>query len=166
MKTLARESGETATLEVPVGDSMLILDEVTGQHVGSTTGNIGTCWPMHATSTGKAWMAFERTGLDRIHGRLESFTARTLTTKEEFQPQISDIRRRGYAVTVDELEDGFTAVGTVIRGALGDVEGAVSICGPTQRFGPARRAELGTSLCRAAARLSGSPNYPTAAAMK
>jgi DNA-binding IclR family transcriptional regulator len=161
LKTLAQESGETATLEVPVENSMLILDEVTGGHVLATAGNIGTRWPIHATSTGKAWIAFDRFGMDLIADRLESFTARTLTSKEQIEPQISDIRRRGYAITVDELEDGFTAVGTVIRGALGDVEGAVSICGPTQRFSAARLAELGTSLCKAAARLNGRSEYRT-----
>ncbi len=154
LKTLARESGETATLEVPVEDSMLILDEVTGDPVMAAAGNIGTRWPIHATSTGKAWIAFDRSGMDRIADCLEPFTARTLTTKDQFRPQISYIRRRGYAVTVDELEEGFTAVGTVIRGALGDVEGAVSIGGPTQRFSAARLAALGTSLCKAAARLN------------
>lgn len=154
LKTLARESGETATLEVPVENSMLILDEVAGSHVVAAAGNIGTRWPMHATSTGKAWIAFEESGMDRIGDELQSLTAKTLTSKEYFQPQLSDIRRRGYAVSVDELEDGFTAVATVIRGVLGEVQGALSIGGPTQRLSAARRAELGTSLCRAAARLN------------
>lgn len=166
LKALARESGETATLEVPVENSMLILDEVTGGHGVAGAGNIGTCWPIHATSTGKAWIAFEHSGLDRIADRLEPFTTKTLTRKEQFQPQISDIRRRGYAVVVDELEDGFTAVGTVIRGALGDVEAAVSIGGPTQRIGAARRAELGISLCRAAARLASASDYGLGSATK
>ena len=154
LKMLASESGETATLEVPVESSMLILDEVTGRHVVAAAGNIGTRWPMHATSTGKVWIAFEESGMDRIEDRLESITAQTLTSKEHFQPQIADIRRRGYAESVDEVEEGFTAVATVIRGTLGDVQGALSIGGPTQRLSPARRAELGASLCKAAARLN------------
>ena len=160
LKALARESGETATLEVPVENSMLILDEVAGSHVVAATGNIGTRWPMHATSTGKAWIAFEESGLDRIEDNLQPLTAKTLTSKENIQPLLFDIRRRGYAISVDELEDGFTAVATVIRGALGDVQGALSLGGPTQRLGAARRAELGMSLCRAAARLKGTPINP------
>ncbi len=154
LKVLARESGETATLEVPVDNSMLVLDEVAGNYVVAATGSIGTRWPMHATSTGKAWIAFEESGIDRIGDQLQALTAKTLTSKAVFQPQLCDIRRRGYAVTVDELEDGYTAVATVIRGALGDVQGALSIGGPTQRITAARRAELGSSLCRAAARLN------------
>ena len=153
LKVLAKESGETATLEVPVENSMLILDEVAGVHCVATGGNIGTCWPMHATSTGKVWIAFEESGMDRIGDQLQALTAKTLTNKAFFQPQLTDIRRRGYAVTVDELEDGFTAVATVIRGVLGDVQGALSIGGPTRRLSAVRRAELGNSLCRAAAKL-------------
>lgn len=154
LKTLVHESGETATLEVPVEGSMLILDEVTGRHVVGAAGNVGTTWPLHATSSGKVYMAFEEDGIDELGDDLNRLTARTLTSKESIRPQLSDIRRRGYAVTVDELEEGFTAISAVIRGALGNVQGTISICGPSTRFSPARRAELGVSLCHAAARIS------------
>ena len=154
LRALARETGETATLEVPVEDSMLILDEVAGRHVIGAAGNIGTRWPMHATSTGKAYMAFDEGCLDRLSDQLEPLTRKTMTRREAFQAQIIDIRRRGFASTVDELEDGFAAVATVIRGALGDVQGALSIGGPTQRMDAAKRAELGAALCHAAQRLS------------
>lgn len=154
LKALAKSSGETATLEVPIGDCMLILDEVAGTHVIGAVGNVGTRWPLHATSTGKAFLAFEDNGMERLGSPLKALTARTLVDKEAFQPQLIEIRRRGYAVTVDELEEGYAAVATIIRGALGDVQGALSIGGPTQRLNAARRAELGASLCEAASRLA------------
>ncbi len=154
LKTLARESGETATLEIPFEDSMLILDEVSGSHVLGSAGNIGTRWPMHATSTGKALIAFDEAGAERLATNLKRLTPQTVVDVDALKPQIAEIRRRGYAVTVDELEDGFSAVATVIRGALGEVQGALSIGGPTQRLNSARRAELGKLLCRAAERLS------------
>ena len=154
LRNLARETGETATLEVPFEDSMLILDEVAGKHVLGSAGNIGTRWPIHATSTGKVWLAFDDSGIDRLEQKLKPLTSRTVVHKSDFQPQLAEIRRRGYAITIDELEEGFTAVATIIRGALGDVQGALSIGGPTQRLTAARRAELGNSLCRAAERLN------------
>lgn len=157
LKSLANETGETATLEVPVENSMLVLDEVAGRHMIAASGNVGTIWPFHATSTGKAYIAFEEDGLNRLGDNLLPLTGKTLVTRESFEPLLHDIRRKGYAVSVDELEEGFTAVATVIRGALGDVQGALAVGGPTQRLGPARRAQLGASLCHAAARLS--PEY-------
>ena len=72
-------------------------------------------------------------------------------------PQLIEIRRRGYAETVDELEDGYAAVAAALRGALGDVQGALSIGGPTRRLSRSRRAELGATLCEAAGRLN--PDY-------
>ncbi len=157
LKTLAHETGETATLEVPVEDSMLILDEVPGRHVVAAAGNVGTRWPLHATSTGKAYLAFDVQRLDTLCDPLPALTTKTLVRKAAFAPQLVEIRRRGYAETVDELEDGFTAVAAVLRGALGDVQGAVSIGGPTRRLSAARRAELGATLCRAAESLN--PDY-------
>jgi DNA-binding IclR family transcriptional regulator len=154
LRTLARETGETATLEVPFEDSMLILDEVAGSHVLGSAGNIGTRWPIHATSTGKVWLAFDESGIDRLGEKLKPLTPHTITDKSALQIQLAEIRRRGYAITVDEIEEGFTAVATIIRGVLGDVQGALSIGGPTQRLTAARRAELGTVLCRAAQRLN------------
>jgi DNA-binding IclR family transcriptional regulator len=154
LKALAKSSGETATLEVPIGDCMLILDEVAGTHVIGAVGNVGTRWPLHATSTGKAFLAFDDNGIERLGSPLKALTARTLVDKDAFPPQFIEIRRRGYAVSVDEVEEGYAAVATIIRGALGDVQGALSIGGPTQRLNAARRAELGASLCEAASRLT------------
>lgn len=154
LKGLARETGETATLEVPFEDSMLIMDEVAGPHVLGATGNVGTRWPMHATSTGKIVLAFDEARLQRLGDTLPALAQKTVVAKATLGPQLIEIRRRGFAETVDELEDGFAAVATPLRGALGDVQAALSIGGPTQRLGDARRAEFGAALRRAAERIS------------
>ena len=133
---------------------MLILDEVAGRHVLGSAGNIGTRWPLHATSTGKVWLAFDDSGIEWLDQELKPLTTNTVVRRDDFRPQFAEIRRRGYAITIDELEVGFTAVATIIRGAMGNVQGALSIGGPTQRLNARRRAELGKSLCRAAQRLS------------
>ena len=157
LKRLADETGETTTLEVPVEDTMLILDEVKGGHRVAAGGNVGTRWAMHATSTGKAVIAFSENGLERLPERLVPLTARTITEHARLESQLDDVRRRGFAETIDELEDGFTGVGTVIRGGSGEILAAMSICGPTQRLTESRRASLGATLCAAAGQLQ--PQY-------
>ena len=153
LKRLAEETGETATLEVPIDDTMLILDEVSSKYFVGASGNVGTRWPMHATSTGKAFIAFEQQGFARLRSELPSFTSRTITGFDELEQQLDDIRRRGFAETVDELEEGFSGVGAVVRGTLGELLGALSICGPSQRMSESRRAQLGASLCTVATTL-------------
>ena len=153
LERLAAETGETATLEIPVEDTMLILDEVKGGHRVAAGGNVGTRWAMHATSTGKAVIAFTENGIARLPERLTPLTARTITDHGSFEAQLDEVRRRGFAETVDELEDGFTGVGTVVRGTAGEILAAMSICGPTQRLTDSRRASLGATLCVAAGQL-------------
>ena len=147
LKRLAKDSGETVTLEVPIDDSMLILDEATGGHVIGAVGNVGTRWPLHATSTGKAIVAFDESEIERLNDNLQSLTSKTIVDRATLERQFVEIRRRGFAETVDELEDGFSGVATIIRGGFGEVLGALSICGPTQRLTRARRARLGATLC-------------------
>jgi len=153
LKRLAEETGETATLEVPIDDTMLILDEVTSKHFVGASGNVGTRWPIHATSTGKALIAFEVHGRDRLRAELPSLTSRTITNFDVLEKQLGDIRRRGFAEVVDELEEGLSGVGAVVRGGMGEILGALSICGPTHRMSENRRAQLGATLCTVAAHL-------------
>ncbi|MEJ2258190.1 MAG: IclR family transcriptional regulator [Woeseiaceae bacterium] len=153
LRQLAAETGETATLELPVEDSMLILDEISGGHRVAAGGNVGTRWAMHATSTGKAVVAFSDNGLARLPERLTPLTVKTITSRDALEEQLARIRRRGFAESVDELEDGFSGVGTVIRNASGDILAAMSICGPTHRLTDSRRANLGAILCAAAGQL-------------
>lgn len=153
LKRLAEETGETATLEVPVEDTMLILDEMTGGRRVAAGGNVGTRWAMHATSTGKAIIAFSENGMGRLPERLTPLTARTITDREKLEAQLDEVRRRGFAETVDELEDGFTGVGTVVRNGAGEILAAMSICGPTQRLTEGRRSSLGATLCSVAGQL-------------
>jgi IclR family acetate operon transcriptional repressor len=157
LKRLAEETGETATLEIPIDDTMLILDEVTSKYFVGASGNVGTRWPIHATSTGKALIAFEQHGPDRLRKTLQSLTPRTITEFDALEKQLGDIRRRGFAETIDELEEGFSGVGAVVRGGMGEILGALSICGPSQRMTESRRAQLGATLCSVATRLQ--PRY-------
>lgn len=157
LRRLAEETGETATLEVPIDDTMLILDEVVSKHFVGASGNVGTRWPIHATSTGKALIAFEKHGPDRLRAALPSLTAKTITELDVLERQLGDIRRRGFAETVDELEEGFSGVGAVVRGGMGEILGALSICGPSQRLSESRRAQLGATLCTVATHLQ--PRY-------
>jgi len=157
LKRLAEETGETATLEVPVDDTMLILDEVSGRHFVGASGNVGTRWPIHATSTGKAFLAFEQHGSNRLGEKLASYTSKTITERDSLERQLGEIRNRGFAETVDDLEEGLTGVGGVARGRLGETLGAPSICGPSHRMSEGRRAQLGSTLIATAGYLQ--PRY-------
>ena len=64
------------------------------------------------------------------------------------------VRAEGFAIAVDELEDGLTALAAPVHGPTGDVIAALSISGPTFRLAPERVAELRPVLIKQACALS------------
>jgi DNA-binding IclR family transcriptional regulator len=52
------------------------------------------------------------------------------------------VRECGYALAVDELEEGLTAVAAPVRNAHGDVVASMSVSGPSFRLPEPRVAEL------------------------
>jgi len=153
---LAAETRETVTLEVLAGAETLILDEVMGSYVVGTMPSVGTRWPAHATSTGKALLA-ELTGEGRaalLPARLARRTPRSIGDRAALERELQRVRERGHAASVEELEPGFAAVGAVVRSAAGAPVGAISVGGPRSRLTPARMADLGRRVPAAAARIS------------
>ena len=64
------------------------------------------------------------------------------------------MRAAGYAVAVDELEVGLTAVAAPIRNAHGDIVASLSLSGPTFRLDKERVAEVLPALRAAAGEIS------------
>ena len=153
---LAAETRETATLEVLIGRDVLILDEVMGSHVIGTVPSIGTRWPAHATSTGKALLAhLPEPVLETMLG--EPFgapTPKAITDPAALRRELARVRERGYAVSVEELEPGFVAVGVPIRSADGSVVAAISLGGPKGRLTPEEVAAYTRRLPAAAGRIA------------
>lgn len=158
LPVLAAESGETATLEIPVEDAMLIAAESVSAHLLGSAPSLGTRWPMYATSTGKAYLAAlpDAVLTDWLAGagRLKAWTPRTLTRPEALRRNLDLARRSGYAVVRDELERGFAACGAAVRDHRGLPVGALSLGGPSARLTPARLRELGPVVAAAATQVS------------
>ncbi len=157
LEALAVETGETATLEVRAGDQMLVLDGVDGRHLISAHLDIGTRWPIHATSTGKCVLAHLPEALREVLLRspLQRFTENTVTSPERLRSELGEIRSAGFSVAYEELEVGYVGVAAEVRGPLGEVEGAICIGGPASRLTRRQVQVLGPSLRSAADRISG-----------
>jgi len=66
--------------------------------------------------------------------KFRAYTPTTITSLKRLLLDIDDVRKLGYAVVVDELEMGLTAVAAPLRNAHGDVIASLSVSGPTFRF--------------------------------
>src|SRR5207247_9588257 len=60
--------------------------------------------------------------------------ANTIIDAAELRGQLEEVRRRGYAQTIEELEEGLNAVAAPVRRADGRVTAAISVSGPAFRM--------------------------------
>ena len=159
-RELARAVDETVNIVIVSGRETLYLDQVAGQSALQIHNWVGRRNPMYATANGRVLLAYlslsEREAILSAAGpggRLPRLTERTLTTAQEVRAELERVGEDGYAVVVDELEVGLTAIAAPIRGAEGQVIASVSVSGPTFRLA-ARVPAVVTSVLDAAQAIS------------
>jgi DNA-binding IclR family transcriptional regulator len=134
-RQLAAATGETVNITVLSDSSALYLDQVAGTSALQPHNWVGQHIPLHATSNGKVLLSgLDAAALDRLLPKLPSYTPQTITRKAALRAELDQVREQGYAIAVDELEVGLTAVAAPIRNAGGDVVASMSVSGPTFRI--------------------------------
>ncbi|QFY07176.1 helix-turn-helix domain-containing protein [Nonomuraea phyllanthi] len=146
---LAETVGETVNIAVPRDGDAVNISQVRGPAAISGHNWVGQRTPSHATSSGKVLLAY---GALRVLAELERYTPRTITSPDGLG--LDEIRERGWASTVEELELGLNAVAAPIRGRDGSVVAAVSASGPSYRLTPQRLPEVAARLMEAAREIS------------
>ena len=69
-------------------------------------------------------------------------------------PELDEVRRRGFAIAIDELEIGLTAVAAPIRNSHGEPLASMSISGPTFRLDARRVPQMAEAVAAAADEVS------------
>ncbi len=134
-KQLATETGETVNIAVLRDDAALYVDQIAGAAGLQPHNWVGLRIPLHATSDGKVLLAsLPPDDVDDLLPRLEAHTERTLTRRSALHRELARVRERGYAIAVDELEEGLSALAAPIRDVHGDVVASLSLSGSTYRL--------------------------------
>ena len=144
LERIASVTGETANLAIATSEAVELLDQVDGQYLLGTRNWVGSSVPFHCSALGKVLLAFGAAEIPP--GRLERRTAKTISTRSELVTELEQVKRRGFAVIRDELEEGLTAIAAPLRDVDGQVIAAISITGPTARITNARTPALGLLL--------------------
>jgi DNA-binding IclR family transcriptional regulator len=154
-RKLAADTGETVNIAVLADRAALYLDQIAGSSALQPHNWVGQHIPLHATSNGKVLLGgLDNERLTELLGSLPAYTDMTITRKSRLREEVERAREQGYAVAVDELEIGLTAVAAPIRNAHGDVIASMSVSGPTFRLGEDRVNEVVKQLVEAAAEVS------------
>jgi DNA-binding IclR family transcriptional regulator len=156
LERLRNESGETAHVAVLSGTDVVYVDRLESPHMLRLLTRVGRRRAAHATSSGKCLLAFGApatvaavvaTGLPRLGPR-------TITSKSMLEKRLAEVRRKGYAVSVDEAAPGVASVAAPIFDASGECIAAVSVAGPVTRMPPERLDQISRIVLAAAATVS------------
>lgn len=157
---LAKATREYCRLAVIEGDDLLWI----ARSQGATAGlryepPMGIGIVLHATATGKAWLASlpENEALQLVCARGFEAEGRTgpnaLADIDALRAHLDETRRNGFAVAVEEGEIGIVAMATTFRAgpdADAPIAGTISVAGPLPRMQPERRAAIAQALGRSA----------------
>jgi DNA-binding IclR family transcriptional regulator len=151
MEAIGEDTHETVHLSVARGDRVVQVAQVDSRYLLGTRDWTEVDVPAHCSALGKVFLGWGV--LAAAEGPLAAQTGATLTDPEQLLLDVTRARRRGWAITTDELEVGLTGVAVPVHGPRGDVVAALGISGPTQRL-EGRLDELGRRLLDHATQLS------------
>jgi DNA-binding IclR family transcriptional regulator len=151
LERMCAKTGETASLAMPAVGGLTYVDEVTPVAV-LTASWLGRTVALHATSTGKALLAFlPQSELRRVlPATLPAFTDTTITAPTALAAELAATRARGYGICAGELEPSLYGVSAPALDRTGRPLAVLSIWGPKDRVPEERFAELGAVVVEAA----------------
>jgi DNA-binding IclR family transcriptional regulator len=154
LEQLSESSGETSALAIPGPEGLTYVEEVAPQAVVAATWQ-GRTVPLHATSTGKALLAYlpEDEARRLVPGSLRRYTATTVTDQDELWAELADARANGYSVCRGEYDTAAWGVSAPVLDGLDRPRAILSIWGPAGRLTEDRFAALGSLAASAAAAL-------------
>jgi DNA-binding IclR family transcriptional regulator len=145
LEELARRFNETASSAYLFEDRVHALDTVESFHEVRMTNRPGRVLPPHASSLGKAIVAFQPPPMvDRM---LEAYglvqrTEFTLTDRQALLDEYAQIRTRGYAIDRGESVKGGICIGAPVVAEGAPVMAAISVSTPLVRMWPERELEV------------------------
>jgi IclR family KDG regulon transcriptional repressor len=156
-RDVVRATGETVQLAVRDGRDVLYIAEVDGTRSIRVVTDIGRRLPCHTASTGKAILAcLPDTEIMRLYrdAPLQRLTTHSVGSLSALLKELRAVRRRGYAVDVQETYEGIQCVGAAVYGAGRTAVAGISITMPYSPTNLRRVREIASAVRAAAAAIS------------
>jgi DNA-binding IclR family transcriptional regulator len=157
LAALAEDTGESATLTASATPTTVeVIAQVDASRLVGITDWVGRRFPLHASAAGKlALAALPAEALDAYLAvtPLVPITGQTITDAGAFRRHLAEVRERGYASSVDELEDGLTGLAVPVPATAPTPLLTVATGGPSGRSDVAQQAALLTAMRTCAERI-------------
>jgi DNA-binding IclR family transcriptional regulator len=136
LEKLAKSIRRVVRLGVYDRGGVVYLSKHTPEDDDGTISMIGDRSPVHCTAIGKMLLANQNDNeVERVAtDRLKRYTNKTIITSHDLNKEIMEIRKKGYAVTIEELRSGISSVAVPVKDDLGKVVGSISVTGAKSHF--------------------------------
>ena len=161
IEALSKETGETCHLAVLSGIEAVYVYKVDGTSSVIMSSHVGGRAPVHATSIGKvlcAWASDDLLAEVKAHP-MKAYTSNTISNYKAFTAELDKVRTAGYALDLEEFEDGLRCIAAPVRDQTDRVIAALGIAGPRQRLDEAELKRRVPVVVTAAEGLSRSLGY-------
>src|SRR6266849_6308816 len=136
MRHLMEKTNLTCHLAILDGPDAVYIEKVEPQGFIKMDTWVGRRMPVHATSVGKALVAYipreQLEGILRKSG-MEKRTPKTITTLPRLLKELEKVRTQGYAVDDEENNLGARCLGAPIFDERGGIEASLGLSGTTQQ---------------------------------
>lgn len=130
-------TGETCDIGSLHGNEVKPLAIAPTRHTLRTTFGMVDSVPAYCSAVGKCLLAHLTENecaavLDAA--RLEKRAPNTKTTRDEIMKELKQVRRQGYAIAIDELEEGVSAIAVPVNDRWNRPSLSICVHGPTVRL--------------------------------
>jgi IclR family KDG regulon transcriptional repressor len=161
VERLAVSTNETCHLAVLSGIEAVYVYKIDGGSSIIMSSRVGGRAPCYSTSIGKVLIAWSGDDMfQRIaKSGFQAYTPNTITTASELGAELDKVRRKGYALDIEEFERGLRCVAAPVRDQMGKVVAALGLAGPANRLSSDRLRGLAVPVMAAAEAVSRNLGY-------
>lgn len=137
LEELNRELSETVHLGILDGTFVRFIDAIESPRTVRVTSRLAQSMPANCTSSGKALLSqLPREELHRLYPNeeLEGLTPNSIRSRAELEIEIENVRRRGYATSAEESEEGVSSVSVAVPSGPSPVAIAMNVAVPVNRM--------------------------------
>jgi len=156
LERMMRTSGETSNLVTSNDTEVVYLDQVTSLHLVKMFTSPGLRAPLYCTGVGKVMLAHRDPALVEpiLKAPMRRYTPKTIVTRAGLEHELATIRKNGYSVDNEEMEEGVRCLAVPIFDRRNTCVGAMSVSGPTTRMTHERVLKLAPAACALSNELS------------
>lgn len=161
-RALAAETLETVGLIVADPTGPICVDVIQSPKGLRVYAHVGRHMPWNAGTSGKVILAYlpeDQREAILAAGRFRRFTDRTITDPQRLRALLTEIRRDGFHIAAQDLDEDAAGVAAPIFDHDGRIAGAISLAAPLSRMNPSAMERLADQVRAATSEISRQLGY-------